>query len=139
MAYIIVNRTFYSTRCYSRARVKSNTKESKHTLVTSVTIAVVTLALVTAAVAVVVVSMMAPIVQTAHAKCITSPKGETACSGIGGSHSCNFSPCTGSINPLSSISRSINSKGEGHESCSSGKGSTSSNFPGTIARSGQGC
>jgi hypothetical protein len=108
------------------------------TLGIATAIATVTLALFVTA-AVVANMMMVPIVQTAHASCITSPKGETACSGIGGSHSCNFFPCTGSINPLSSISRSINSKAEGHESCSSGKGSTSSNFPGTIARSGQGC
>ena len=105
--------------------------------ITATAIATVTLALFVTA-AVVANMMMVPIVQTAHASCITSPKGETACSGIGGSHSCNFFPCTGS-NSLSSISRSINSKGEGHESCSSGKGSTSTNFPGTIARSGQGC
>src|SRR5919197_5291712 len=48
------------------------------TLGIATAIATVTLVLATAGI---VVSMMMPIVQTAHASCITSPKGDIACSG----------------------------------------------------------
>ena len=59
----------------------NNTKETKDMLKTSVTIIAVTLALVTAGIVVVISTM--PVIQTAHASCITGPKGDRACSGGG--------------------------------------------------------
>ena len=102
--------------------------------VTGVVIAVVTLAVVTAGI---VVSMM-PIIQTAHASCITNPKnGATACSGSGGSSSTSSGPVAAPPRG-GSFSASFDSKGV-HDSCSSGKGSTSTNIPGTVTSSGNTC
>ena len=100
--------------------------------VTGVVIAVVTLAVVTAA----LVSMIP--VQTAHASCITNPKnGATACSGSGGSSSTSSGPVAAPPRG-GSFSASFDSKGV-HDSCSSGKGSTSTNIPGTVTSSGNTC
>ena len=70
--------------------INSKAKSTGRVAITGVVIAAVTLALITAAVAaIVVIVSVNPIIQTAHAKCITSPKGDQACSGgspfLGGS------------------------------------------------------
>ena len=71
--------------------INSKAKSTGIVAITGVVIAAVTLALITAAVAAIVVVIVSvnPIIQTAHAKCIASPKGDQACSGgspfLGGS------------------------------------------------------
>jgi hypothetical protein len=101
------------------------------TLGIATAITIVTLALVTAGI---VVSMMTPtIIQTAHASCIISPKGDQACSGGGGS-------CAGGAGGSCSISHTTSgqfvavSKGSGSASDITGTGghhlSNSHNFLG---------
>jgi hypothetical protein len=102
-------------------------------------ITAVTLALLTATVA-----SMIP-VQNAHASCITSPKGQIACSGGG---TCFNSPlgsaCSGGPNTLSCNSKacasSTGSVVQGLiNACSSSSGSTSENPGHPSASSGRSC
>jgi hypothetical protein len=102
------------------SNTNTNAKTTARVALTGATIAAVTLALVTAGI---VVSMMP--MQTAHASCVFSPKGDEACSGGG----CTFSPNANSCS-RSTGNNAAESGPSGSVSVSDGHTSFSHNFEG---------